>query len=86
MTSLRGWMVPLILLGVVAYALAEDLTLTTYYPSPRGVYKELRVAQRLALGTGVPPARLTVTGPATIPPAASVRPALTGTTRMAAAS
>ncbi len=66
-SGIRGWVVVLVLGGVVAYALAEDLTLTTYYPSPRGVYQELRVAQRLALGTGVPPARLTVTGPATDP-------------------
>ena len=50
MTSLRGWMVPLILLGVSAYALAEDLTLTTYYPSPRGVYRELRTAGPVKIG------------------------------------
>ena len=34
-------------LGVVPAA-AEDITLTTYYPSPRGVYKELRVTDNAA--------------------------------------
>jgi|GEM_PF-5979490 len=37
------WLVVVLLLGTVAYVLAEDLTLSTYYPSPRGVYKELAV-------------------------------------------
>lgn len=31
-----------VLLGTFVYAVAEQLTLTTYYPSPRGVYQELR--------------------------------------------
>ncbi len=44
------WFVPLVLLGMTAYALAEDLTLTTYYPSPRGVYKELRATDSVAIG------------------------------------
>lgn len=38
----RGWMVAGLLLGTMTYAIAEDVTLTTYYPSPRGVYEELR--------------------------------------------
>lgn len=29
--------------GLMGSAVAEEVTLTTYYPSPRGVYKELRV-------------------------------------------
>ena len=33
---LKSWMV-LLLGGVAAYAIAEEITLTTYYPSPRGV-------------------------------------------------
>ena len=37
------WLVLALLLATTAYALAEELTLTTYYPSPRGVYAELRV-------------------------------------------
>src|SRR3989338_8794318 len=32
-----------LLLAAAAYAVAEEMTLTTYYPSPRGVYAELRV-------------------------------------------
>ncbi|MBI2885373.1 MAG: hypothetical protein HYY15_04285, partial [Candidatus Omnitrophica bacterium] len=35
---------------------AEDLTLTTYYPSPRGVYQELRTRGPVAIGTTAPPA------------------------------
>jgi len=42
LTRCRCWGVLLLLLGTMAYALAEELTLTTYYPSPRGVYQELR--------------------------------------------
>jgi len=38
----QPWLVVLLLLGTLSYALAEDVTLTTYYPSPRGVYNELR--------------------------------------------
>ncbi len=65
MTSLRSWLVPLILLGVIGYALAEDLTLTTYYPSPRGVYQELRTSGDVAIGTTSPPrVRLEVQGAA----------------------
>ncbi len=32
-----------LVLTSTAYALAENVTLTTYYPSPRGVYEELRL-------------------------------------------
>ena len=52
---LRSWMVPLLLLGTVAYAVAEELTLTTYYPSPRGVYNELRTAGNVQIGLLNPP-------------------------------
>ena len=39
----QGWVVVALLLGTAAYAIAqENITLTTYYPSPRGVYDELR--------------------------------------------
>ncbi len=61
--KISGWLVPALLLCTVAYALAEDLTLTTYYPSPRGVYKELRTSGDAAIGTtGTPVARLQVVG------------------------
>ena len=60
---LRRWIVPLLLLGTMAYALAEEVTLTTYYPSPRGVYNELRTAGDVAIGTlGPPGARLAIVG------------------------
>jgi|GEM_PF-6274076 len=39
----HGWLVVVVLLGTAAYALAEDLTLSTYYPSPRGRYKQIIV-------------------------------------------
>jgi len=32
-----------LLLGTMVYAVAEDISLTTYYPSPRGVYQNLQV-------------------------------------------
>ncbi|MBI2885019.1 MAG: hypothetical protein HYY15_02475 [Candidatus Omnitrophica bacterium] len=41
--SAAFWIAGAAVLGALAYALAEDVTLTTYYPSPRGVYKEVRV-------------------------------------------
>ncbi len=58
-----SWLVPVLLLGIAAYAIAEDLTLTTYYPSPRGVYNELRTSGDVAIGTtAAPSARLHVIG------------------------
>ncbi|MBI2884945.1 MAG: hypothetical protein HYY15_02100 [Candidatus Omnitrophica bacterium] len=48
--------------GAVAYAIAEDLTLTTYYPSPRGVYKSLRVVDNASLGTSESKGVLTIVG------------------------
>jgi len=39
--TLKGWLVLLLLGGTMVYAIAEEITLTTYYPSPRGVYNEL---------------------------------------------
>ncbi|MBI2885032.1 MAG: hypothetical protein HYY15_02540 [Candidatus Omnitrophica bacterium] len=67
-SSVKGWMVAVVLLGTMAYAVAEDLTLTTYYPSPRGVYKELRASGDVAIGTtSAPDARLQVIG-SLIPP------------------
>jgi hypothetical protein len=44
-----NWLIPALLLGAAAYALAEEVTLTTYYPSPRGVYKELRTTGNTSL-------------------------------------
>ena len=59
------WILPGICLATIGYALAEDLTLTTYYPSPRGVYKELRASGDVAIGTtSAPRVRLEVQGSA----------------------
>jgi len=41
--SLKSWLILGLLLGTMAYALAEEITLVTYYPSPRGRYNELMV-------------------------------------------
>ena len=38
----RAWLLLALLLTACAYVVAEEITLTTYYPSPRGVYNELR--------------------------------------------
>ena len=64
---LKSWMVAGLLLGTIAVAIAEEITLTTYYPSPRGVYNELRTAGNVQIGLLDPPA-LGLPGP---PPAAS---------------
>ena len=32
----------ILLVATVSYSIAEEITLTTYYPSPRGVYNELQ--------------------------------------------
>ncbi len=48
---LKPWLILGLLLGTAVYAIAEDITLTTYYPSPRGVYQELRASQAMAIGT-----------------------------------
>ncbi len=66
--SLKTWLILGLLLSTLGYALAEDLTLTTYYPSPRGVYKELIATLLKAVTLEVdnltlnPPGNLTVPG------------------------
>ena len=62
--NLKAWVVVSLLLGTAIYAIAEDITLTTYYPSPRGVYQELKTAGDLIVGdiTNPPAARLHVVG------------------------
>jgi hypothetical protein len=39
--------------AAVAFSADRDVTLTTYYPSPRGVYDELRANRVAGLGDGV---------------------------------
>ena len=51
--SSTQWISLALLLGAATSAVAEDITLTTYYPAPRGVYKELRIGgNSAALPTG----------------------------------
>ena len=38
----KSWLVFGLLLGTAAYGVAEEITVSTFYPSPRGVYNELR--------------------------------------------
>lgn len=61
----------ILILVTGTYALAENITLTTYYPSPRGVYLGLRTTGRTVLavgggsvgiGTAAPAAKLDVSG------------------------
>ncbi|OGX13800.1 MAG: hypothetical protein A3I71_06165 [Omnitrophica WOR_2 bacterium RIFCSPLOWO2_02_FULL_63_16] len=56
------WLMLAVLLGTAVYAIAEDLTLVTYYPSPRGVYNELRARGNVQIGSITAPA-----DPATAP-------------------
>lgn len=48
-----------------AYAREEELTITTYYPSPYGSYQQLYVAQTLGIGTTNPSVKLEVVAAAT---------------------
>jgi len=70
-TTLKGWTVLVLLLGTMTYSIAEEITLTTYYPSPRGVYQELRTTNNtylaidggdVGIGTTNPQAKLDVAG------------------------
>ena len=67
--SLNTWLILGVLLSTIGYAVAEDITLTTYYPSPRGVYKELQTTNNaffatqggsVGVGTNTPGAMLEV--------------------------
>lgn len=62
-------------LTTAVMAHAEELTVTTYYPSPRGVYKELRTTEdtflatqggQVGIGTVSPGSTLSVAGGAAI--------------------
>jgi hypothetical protein len=49
--ELKAWMVVALLGGALLWAIAqEEIILTTYYPSPRGVYHELRTAGDVRIG------------------------------------
>ncbi len=49
-SSLRGWMVLVVLLSTMAYAMAEQFTLVSYMPAPRGIYSELRSRDGIKIG------------------------------------
>lgn len=42
---MRAWIVILLLIGTMAYAIAEDITLTTYYPTHCGLTRAHKSAQ-----------------------------------------
>jgi len=67
----------LIVLAAAAAAVAEDITVTTYYPSPRGVYHELRTTSDVGVGVMGSPvgARLHVVQPDATKPALRVESA-----------
>jgi hypothetical protein len=67
---MRHILLSLLFLFVAPYAFAENLTLTTYYPSPSGDYQNLSVHGDMAVGTIRPQSSLEVksTTGAFIPP------------------
>ena len=61
MTRWRGWAVAAGMLCAMGPSAAEDVTVSTYYPSPRGVYRELRTSGDVHIGSmAAPSARLHV--------------------------
>lgn len=86
-STANGWLVAGLLLGTMTYAIAEDVTLTTYYPSPRGVYNELRTnnntflaiqeSGKVGIGAASASEKLDVTGNAMIRGNATVTGTLT---------
>ena len=61
---MRTWCAAVLIGCAAAYALAENVSLPTYYPSPRGVYNELRTSGDAIVGKlASPSARLHVVQP-----------------------
>lgn len=52
-SSLKAWLVPVLLLGTIAYAMAADYTTWEMYPSPMASY-DLLVANKVGIGTNAP--------------------------------
>ncbi len=64
MKHLPAGMIAGLLLGFAAATVAEDVTVQTYYPSPKGVYEELRTTGDVGIGIATAPgARLRVVQP-----------------------
>ena len=51
MARLQAVVLTGLLLGMTSTVAAEDITITTYYPSPRGIYQELRTTDNAFLAT-----------------------------------
>ena len=78
--ALTRWVVVTMVCGLAAYAVAEEITLTTYYPSPRGVYEELRTTKNtflaiesgnVGIGTTAPVEKVEVNGGLRLNPSAT---------------
>ena len=87
-----GWALLACLGGSAARVSAEEITLTTYYPSPRGVYQELRTTGttvlatpdgNVGIGTATPSEKLEVNGGLRLNPQAAegAKPACTAERR-----
>lgn len=55
-----------LILGLVTSVVAEEIKLVTYYPSPRGVYEELRTTGTTTLATQAGSVGIRTTSPATL--------------------
>ena len=64
MTTLRIALLISLLGSGASLACAEDITISTYYPSPRGVYQELRTTNNTYLATQAGNVGIGTTGPA----------------------
>ena len=70
-TFVKTWMALGILLGTMAYAIAEDITVVTYYSHPSGAFGELRTTNNtylaltggnVGIGTTAPQRKLDIRG------------------------
>ncbi len=54
MRTFCPWALAGLVAGIAVTAVAEEITLTTYYPSPRGVYQDLQVTNSFAFSATAP--------------------------------
>ncbi len=76
--SSERWLILILLLATSAYAVAEDVTLTTFYPSPRGIFETFRTTDQTNLA--IDPTAGVVIG-RTGPPTAGKKLDVAGTIR-----